>query len=231
MKNCFVTKLRFPPDNVHVLNEGKGPTAKEVLDTITRLQKSGCICPKDIFVVYYSGHGMVGENNTFKFCTQSEHLSADAMCKAVADLGVKRVVFLIDACEAAGFSGNQIFSQLARDSKIAVLAASTAFKNTSGDSTFSKLFARACQNLLRDKQLCLNHAQVYATMMMLDMKATSNMGIYGTPFEFAPLHKVWQFEASYTHVRIPVYLTSVNAFTTFVYVLYSNKSAAYSSML
>ena len=190
MQTCFIKKLGFPDENVHVLNEGKGPTAKDVLDKIARMKDSGRIGPKDVFVCYYSGHGKVDKSNLFKFCTRSKPLPSTTICEAIADLGVKRVVFLIDACEAAGFAGNQIFGRLARESRFAVLAASTAFKEASGDSMFSRLFAQACEKLLRDKELFCNHALIFATMVTLNPMATSNMGIYGNPFEFAPLDKV-----------------------------------------
>merc|ERR1719174_3606478 len=95
INTLFVEDLKYPITNVHVL---RGPTRREVLDKISSLNKVS-FGPKDVFIVYYSGHGSMDEKE-FMFKTQKESLSQTEMMNAVENLSPQNVVFIVDACRA-----------------------------------------------------------------------------------------------------------------------------------
>ena len=200
MANHFVELLKFARENVHVLNEGDGPTAQQILDKIAWMKTSGRVGPKDALVFYYSGHGFLHEN-AFMFGTQPNPLPGKSICKAIAHLGLKLVMFLIDACNSEGFAVDQMFSALTKDNgKIAILAASAVNQTAPGDSTFSHLFAEACRHITDRKrklkenvEMCLHQTNVQFAMNELREKKFThapNAVFNGVPFKFGPLDEV-----------------------------------------
>ena len=124
MGDVFARDLRYRRDHVKVLNEGNGPTKRQVLDSIASFQQrdsSGVsVGPKDVFVFYYVGHGDVDEKGNFLFRTQDGSLSQSELMDAVMQLHVRHAVFIIDACHAAAFTA--AFKASRSNMRIAVLA-------------------------------------------------------------------------------------------------------------
>ena len=124
MGDLFALNLHYRRDHVHVLNEGNGPTKRQVLDSIASFQQrdsSGVsVGPKDVFVFYYVGHGDVDGSGNFLFRTQDGSLSQSELMDAVMQLHVLHAVFIIDACHAAAFTAS--FKASRKNMRIAVLA-------------------------------------------------------------------------------------------------------------
>ena len=203
-KRHFVDDMHFLRDNIYLLNEGDGPTADDVLAEMERMRTSGRVGPKDLLVFYYSGHGSLDENKIFHFGTRSKKLSCEDLFKAISLLGPKRVLYIIDACEAAGVSAIQILKDACLQTnpriETAILAASLAGQKAPGNSAFTHMFVTACESakakqrrLEQPTEMCL-----YPGLLQHEMN-TSREGLFadapkaffsGVSFPFGPLYGV-----------------------------------------
>jgi len=172
MGKIFVDVFMYRSCYVHILNDDGGPTAKAVRDKIAWLKKSNMVGPRDMFVLYYSGHGVV-HNNTFEFCTKGERLSQKDILDAVTSLGVKCAVYIIDACYAGAFDASKGATDTRTKGEGAasftsddiqtcfndategtiVMAAASAKQKVSGSSLFTHLFDEAGRAIIREKIL------------------------------------------------------------------------------
>ena len=149
MSYLFVTDLRYRHKHVHVLNKGKGPTRQEVLDYIASLNpmnhsRAVSVGPKDIFVLYYSGHGTKDDEGDFLFHTAGDQkLSQRDMTEAVAQLPAQHAVFIIDACHAGAFN------PVVADMSTAVLAA--ARHNERIHKSYAKLLRERSNAMVKER--------------------------------------------------------------------------------
>ena len=169
--NLCVENLRYPQHNVNVLNENGGPTKEEVLRAITMLKQSGRVGPKDVFIFYFSGHG-IRDNDTFNLCTKGSYLSHKEVIEAVDTLGVERKIFVLDTCYSGGFKMSKTSS--AKRVEIGgtdftghgieafftkgitgslVMTAASAHEKAPVNSAFTQLFIAACETIIREKAL------------------------------------------------------------------------------
>ena len=150
MGDLFVEELRYPPEHVHILNKGKGPTRKEVLDDIASFNTRS-FGPKDVFILFYSGHGSLDDKGRFMFNTRDGKMSRSEMMEAVARLGPQNAVFIIDACYSGRF---QAFDENAANISTAVLAASRSDERVwtgNHKQSFTDSFRDHCKALIEEK--------------------------------------------------------------------------------
>ena len=104
----FVEVLHYPRSHIVEILHNESTKSKVfelVLDRIASLKQR--VGPKDVFVLYYVGHGSgtagIGD---FVFHTDdgSEKLSQNELMDAVMELHVLHAVFIIDSCDAASFA-------------------------------------------------------------------------------------------------------------------------------
>ena len=124
-----------------------------------------------MFIFYYSGHGLRDESG-FKFCTKGPYLSHQKTLDAVKQLGVDKVIYLIDACHAGQFdaakhggrAGKAKISKAYDDGDIQaffqggvsgnlVMAAASAHEVAPGSSAFSHMFVKACQLIVQKEKI------------------------------------------------------------------------------
>ena len=101
MATLFTDTLTFPNENVVKLNADDGPTGDEIIAALTDLRHR--LTPKDLLVIYYSGHGERGTKQDFLFCTKGAYLSHKTLLDCIEPVKAK-VVIIIDACYAGCFA-------------------------------------------------------------------------------------------------------------------------------
>ncbi|WP_171605898.1 caspase family protein [Limnovirga soli] len=94
--------------------------------------------PKDVFIFYYAGHGVIGKNNEFYLVptdvSDLKNVQAELENKGIAakllqqyaiDIQAQKQLFILDACQSAGAFQTMLTSDANQQKSIAVVARST----------------------------------------------------------------------------------------------------------
>jgi len=158
----------FEMEKKRLLQVGDEAPGKDIITKIVELRNSGKVKSNDVFIFYYSGH-IVRADGMLKFCTKGPWLSHRNVLAAMATLGVKRTIYIIDACDcgkviptkgepfarsACSFDGADImdFFQGGITGNL-VLTPLFARQMTPGRAAFSYIMVKAAQHLIQKQKI------------------------------------------------------------------------------
>ena len=220
VSGAFINELNYSPNNVHILNEGDGPTADEVLDTFINVLIPK-INEKDTLIVYYSGQSCrVSEQ--FKFCTKGTYLShKDFITKCINKVKTQRVVIVIDVCYSGDFNtfkskdkpgrvvdAGDITAFLKPSGKICFFA-SQAKEIAPGSSAFTHAFVKSIEKIVRDNEeglLSVSPLETFAKLTKIMKNDKDNPPLPRlcgvdeyTDFDIGPIAVDDEYTYGYTH--------------------------------